>query len=148
MHIPELKLPMNTVAIQKCIPHRFPFLLIDKVISLTPNESIVAIKNVSISDPILQGHFPNQPVYPGVLIVEGIAQTAGVLCLYSVQQKFDNILLGEIQNARFRQVVEPGATLHYEVKIEKKRGTFYWFKGQALLENEVAASVSFSAFMK
>lgn len=141
-------LPLDVVAIQKLIPHRYPFLLIDKVIEMKPGQSITALKNVSIADPILQGHFPNQPIYPGVLMVEGIAQTAGVLGVYSSKGNVEAILLGSIQDARFRRIVEPGTTLRYEVNLEKNRAGFYWFKGQALVEDEIAVSVTFSAMLK
>ena len=148
METPKLELPLDVVAIQKLIPHRYPFLLIDKVISLVPEQSIIAIKNVSISDPILQGHFPGQPIYPGVLMVEGIAQAAGVLGVYSTNNKVQSVLLGAIQDARFRRIVEPGTTLRYEVNLDKKRGGFYWFKGHAYVDEEMAVSVTFSALMK
>jgi len=148
METPQLQLPLDIVAIQNLIPHRYPFLLIDKVIALVPDQSITAIKNVSISDPILQGHFPTQPIYPGVLMVEGIAQSAGVLGVYSTTNKVKSVLLGAIQDARFRRIVEPGTTLRYEVNLEKKRGGFYWFKGLAYVDEEIAVSVTFSALMK
>ncbi len=148
METPKFELPLDVVAIQKIIPHRYPFLLIDKVTALVPGKSVVALKNVSISDPILQGHFPGKPIYPGVLMVEGIAQAAGVLGVLSVDEKVETVLLGAIQEARFRRIVEPGTTLRYEVTLEKQRGGFCWFKGSAYVDQEIAVNVTFSALMK
>ena len=148
MEMPELKLPLNVHDIEACIPHRYPFLLIDRVIALTPNESVVALKSISGSDPILQGHFPGNPVYPGVLLVEGMAQTSAVLGLYSSGKPFDHVLLTEIEKVRFRQKVEPGVVLRYEVKLEKRRGHFFWFTGEAKVNDELVAHVTFSALMK
>lgn len=148
MDATKLEFPLDVVAIQKIIPHRYPFLLIDRVISIVAGQSVVAIKNVSISDPILQGHFPGQPVYPGVLMVEGLAQTAAVLGISSNKNKIETVLLSSIEDARFRRVVNPGDTLRYEVQLERQRGGFCWFKGTAYVEQEIAVSVKFSALMK
>ncbi len=146
--LPPLKLPMDLEHIKMCIPHRYPFLLIDKVTALEPNKSITAIKNVSFSDPILQGHFPERPVYPGVLMIEGIAQTSGVLGMYTKGERSSEILLVEILETRFRRIVEPGDCLRYEVTAERRRGTFFWFKGEAFVGDELAASARFAASMK
>ena len=148
MEIPKLELPFDIVKIQQCIPHRYPFLLIDRVIALEPHKSITALKNVSFSDPILQGHFPERPIYPGVLIIEAIAQASGVLGVYTNGQRSNEVLLAEVLDTRFRQIVEPGASLRYEVAIEKRRGAFFWFKGEAFIGDNLAASVRFAASMK
>lgn len=148
MELPKLEFPLDVVDIKKLIPHRYPFLLIDKVLSLTPDESITAIKSISYSDPILQGHFPGRPIYPGVLMVEGAAQTAGVLGVYSQKGEVEKVFLTSIEDARFRHVVEPGSTVRYEVSIQKRRGQFFWFKSNFFVEEEAAGSVSFSALMQ
>ena len=148
MDISKLEMPLDIVTIQKLIPHRYPFLLIDKVIALNPGQSISAIKSVSISDPVFQGHFPGKPTYPGVLMVEGIAQAAGVLGVCSIPNEVETVLLGTIEDARFRRIVDPGTTLRYDVAITKSRGGFYWFKGHAYVGDEVAVTVTFSAVMK
>lgn len=148
MDLAQMQLPLDVIAIEKIIPHRYPFLLIDKVISMVEGKSIVAIKNVSISDPILQGHFPGQPIYPGVLMVEGIAQTAAVLGVASSKDKVEGVLLSSIDDARFRRVVDPGTTLRYEVTLDKRRGAFCWFTGHAYVEQEIAVSAKLSAMMK
>lgn len=142
------KLPLDTLAIQQCIPHRYPFLLIDRIVELVPHQRIVAIKNVSIADPILQGHFPQSPVYPGVLIIEGLAQASAVLGHFSRSEGFHQVLLTEVSKARFKFKVEPGDTLHYEIKVEKQRSPFFWFEGVAKVGDQVVASSHFSALMK
>lgn len=144
----KLSLPFGVDEIQRCIPHRYPFLLLDQVIELVPGQHIVAIKNVSIADPILQGHFPNFPVFPGVLMIEAIAQASGILGRYSREHDYQEVLLTEISNCRFRQKVVPGDQLRFEVALEKKREPFYWFRGAALVAGRAIASVSISALMK
>ena len=144
----QIELPMGVQQIQEVLPHRYPMLLIDKVLELTAEKSVVALRNVSISDPILQGHFPGQPVLPGVMIVEGMAQAAGILGRFSLDHLFKEVLLTEVSETRFRAKVVPGDTLLYKVCVEKKRGHFFWFQGQALVEDKVVASAKFSAFIK
>lgn len=149
MELPKLDLPLDIPAIEKCLPHRYPFLLIDKVLALTPGKSVHALKAISGSDPILQGHFPGHPIYPGVLIIEGLAQASGVLGLYSRKAgSVVTVLLTEVEKARFRKKVEPGETLHYEVILERQRGDFFWFDGNARVEDSLVANVKFSALMK
>jgi 3-hydroxyacyl-[acyl-carrier-protein] dehydratase len=143
-----MKLPLSIEDIQNCIPHRYPFLLVDQVIALIPNESIIAVKNVSISDPILQGHFPNFPVYPGVLMIEGMAQASAILGRYSRDKDYQQVLLTEITDCRFRQKVVPGEQLRFEVHLEKKRDPFFWFKGTVYSGERSVASATISALMK
>jgi beta-hydroxyacyl-ACP dehydratase FabZ len=143
-----LVLPLDSKAIEKCIPHRYPFLLVDKILELEPGKSIRGLKNVSLSDPILQGHFPSQPIYPGVLLIEAMAQTSAVLAYFSNPNPFSQILLTEVSQARFRRTVLPGDSLHFLITTEKSRGSFAWFNGQALVGQDVVASCKFSAFVK
>lgn len=143
-----LILPFGVEQIQRCIPHRYPFLLVDQVIELVPNQSIVAVKNISISDPILQGHFPGFPVFPGVLMIEGMAQASGILGRYSRDHDYQEVLLTEITNCRFRQKVVPGDQIRFEVCLEKKREPFFWFKGNVTISGKSVASASISALMK
>lgn len=145
---PEFKLPLCIDEIKKCIPHRYPFLLIDRIVDLVPNKEVVGIKNISISDPILDGHFPDHPVFPGVLIVEAIAQTSAVLGHFSKKNGFESILLTEISNARFRRKVIPGDCVEIKVTVEKSRYPFYWFNGEASVDGEIAAKANISAIMK
>ena len=142
------KCPMGIQEIQQCIPHRYPFLLIDRVLEATAHERIVAIKNVSFSDPVLQGHFPGMPVYPGVMIVEAIAQAAAVLGHLSFEAGLSQCLLTEIQSARFRRQVVPGDVLTFDVRVAKRRTPFFWFDTTASVGSEIAAEVKLSAFIK
>lgn len=144
----ELKLPLESKMIERCIPHRYPFLLVDKVIALEPKKMVKAIKNVSLSDPILQGHFPHQPVFPGVLLIEGMAQASAVLAYFSKPEGFTDILLTEVSQARFRRMIIPGDTLIFEVIIDRIRGNFGWFHGEASIDNEVVATCKFSALVR
>lgn len=144
----SLKFPMDIQEIQKCIPHRYPFLLIDRVLEAAPNERIVAVKNVSMADPVLQGHFPGNPVVPGVLIVEAMAQAAAVLGHLSYEQGLTTCYLTEVTSARFRKPVVPGDVMRFEVKVAKRRPPFFWFEAQCLVDGEVVADVKLSAFIK
>ena len=148
MNVQDLTLPLEIDGIKNCIPHRYPFLLIDRVTELEPEKHIVAIKNISVSDPILQGHFPDNPVFPGVLIIEAIAQTCAVLGHYSLKENFETILLTEVSNARFRKKIVPGDRVEFKVSIEKSRTPFYWFSGEAIVDGEMAAKASVSAILK
>lgn len=141
----SLTMPMSTKDIERCIPHRYPFLLIDRVIELRKGEMIKAVKNVTITEPILQGHFPGNPVMPGVLIFEALAQAGAVLGKVTSEGKYNSCLLTEISESRFRRIVGPGDTLVLHVKIAKTRGQFYWFEAEALVDNEPAATGKFSA---
>jgi len=144
----QYPLPMDIHAIQECIPHRYPFLLIDRVLDYRVDDFIHAIRSVSFSDPILQGHFPQSPVMPGVLIVEALAQAAAVLGRMTIPGGFKECLLAEVNETRFRRPVVPGDTVHLEAFLVRKRAPFYWFDGKAIVDGHVAATVKFCALMK
>ena len=148
MSKPPPVLPMNSNDIMKCIPHRYPFLLVDRVIEMKLGHSIHTIKNFSISDPILQGHFPGNPVVPGVVMIECMAQASAILGSYTLEGDCKDILLLEISKSRFRQKVIPGDVLHIQVKLKKIRSAFFWFEGQALVGDKQVASAEFSALMR
>lgn len=137
--------PMNVQDIERYIPHRYPFLLLDRVTECIPYKSIKAHKNISSTDPILQGHFPGNPVFPGVLQVEALAQASAVLAKLSAHEKATSCLLLEINNTRFRRMVVPGDVLTLQVELIKQRGGFIWFKGEAFVEQELTAAAEFSA---
>jgi 3-hydroxyacyl-[acyl-carrier-protein] dehydratase len=139
-----VKCPMDLQAIQSLIPHRYPFLLVDRILEYKIGESIVGLRNISCSDPVLQGHFPGDPVVPGVIIIEGLAQTSAVLGRLT-DPECRSVLLTEVSSARFRRKVVPGDVLVYEVKVVKRRKPFFWFDGEAKVDGEAAAIVSFSA---
>lgn len=127
------------VDIMKKIPHRYPFLLIDKVGKWTAHESIEVYKNVTINEPYFQGHFPGQPVMPGVLIIEALAQAAGILAYLSEDKSHEDFLfyLAGIENARFKQMVVPGDQLRLEVKYKVKKSKFWKVFGQAFVGDKL-----------
>jgi len=130
---------INIEQIQKFLPHRFPFLLVDRVKEVHPGKSIVALKNVSCNEPFFQGHFPGKMIMPGVLIVEAIAQAGGILLFNSIpdpQRKF--VVLTKIDNTKFRRQVVPGDQLKLEAEILKLKGKYCLLKGRAIVEGEVA----------
>jgi 3-hydroxyacyl-[acyl-carrier-protein] dehydratase len=126
--------------IQRILPHRYPFLLIDRVVDLTPRERIVAIKNVTINEPFFQGHFPNLPIMPGVLIVEAIAQAGGALLLTEVEDRDQKLMVFTgIERARFRRPVVPGDQVRIEVEVKSWRMNAVRMEGRAFVgEKRVA----------
>lgn len=132
--------------ISEMLPHRYPFLLVDRVIEVDPFKSLLAIKNVSVNEPVFQGHFPERPIYPGVYLIEGMAQASALLGALS-QHVPANFLLTQIQDSRFKKLVIPGDCLHYEVSFVKKKRSFSWFNGTVKVNSEVVASASLSAYM-
>ncbi len=125
------------------LPHRYPFLLIDRVISCDCEKEIHAIKNVSFNEPMFNGHFPGNPIFPGVLLLEGLAQAAGLLGFRITEQKStanDLYLFAGIDNARFKRQVVPGDTIHFYVTFEKERRGIWKFSGRAEVDGELAAS--------
>ena len=137
---------MNTIdihEIQRLLPHRYPFLLIDRVIDFTPGESLVGIKNISYNEPQFTGHFPKRVIMPGVLILESLAQATGLLAFKTAEDLHsDNALyyLAGIDNARFKRPVEPGDQLKLEVKIVTSKRNFWKFQGVATVDGEVVVS--------
>jgi 3-hydroxyacyl-[acyl-carrier-protein] dehydratase len=144
----SLTFPMDIPAIERCIPHRHPFLLIDRVVAAVPHESVVALKQVSVSDPFLQGHFPGNPVMPGVLIIEAVAQATAVLGHLSTVGGLRQCYLTEIISARFRRPVVPGDTLNIEATVKKRRAPFFWFAGRCTVDGVTVAEIEISAFLK
>lgn len=130
---------LNINEIKEIIPHRYPFLLIDKVQDYVPGESAIAIKNVTVNEPFFQGHFPQEPVMPGVLIVEAMAQTGAIAILSHPDYKGKTAYFGGINNARFRQKVVPGDTLELTVEIIKRKGPIGIGQGTAKVNGKIAA---------
>ncbi|AQS37280.1 3-hydroxyacyl-(acyl-carrier-protein) dehydratase [Shewanella psychrophila] len=133
---------MDIKEIMTSLPHRYPFLLIDRVLDYTPGETLHAIKNVTINEPFFQGHFPVQPVMPGVLILEAMAQATGLLAFKTNELAMDNSLyyFAGIDKARFKRVVEPGDQLHFEVKLVKERRGIGVFTGVVKVDGELVCS--------
>lgn len=133
------------VSIHDWLPHRYPFLLVDRVLDYRAGEFIRVLKLVSGLDPYLQGHFPGNPVMPGVLIVEAMAQASGILGRMTFPERKTSCLLTEIGETRFRRQVVPGDALELHVVVDKHRKDFFWFKGTAKVADELVASCGFTA---
>src|SRR5919106_2689317 len=127
---------IDIMQIMEMIPHRFPFLMVDRVVDLKPDESAVGIKNVSINEPYFQGHFPRQPVMPGVLIIESMAQTAAVLVVVTLEGAAAGKLVYfmTLEDARFRKPVFPGDTLRVHVTKLRNRGNVWKFRGEVRVD--------------
>jgi 3-hydroxyacyl-[acyl-carrier-protein] dehydratase len=136
-------------AILAMLPHRYPMLLVDRVAAIEPGERITALKAVSVNEPHFQGHFPARPIMPGVLIVEALAQAAGILAIESLDLVGTGKLLYfmSIAEAKFRKPVEPGCLLELDVRFLQKRATVCRFEGRALVEGTVAAEAQFTAMV-
>lgn len=131
------------------LPHRYPMLLVDRVAELVPNERIAAIKAVSINEPFFQGHFPGRPIMPGVLIVEALAQAAGILAIESLglQGSGKLVYFMAIEEAKFRKPVEPGCLLRLDASFLQRRASVCKFEGIATIDGEVAAQARFTAMI-
>ncbi|MBU6252394.1 MAG: 3-hydroxyacyl-ACP dehydratase FabZ [Alphaproteobacteria bacterium] len=136
-------------AVLAALPHRYPMLLVDRVEEIVPDQSIRAIKAVTINEPFFQGHFPGRPIMPGVLIVEALAQAAGVLAIESLGLAGSGKLVYfmAIDGAKFRTPVEPGCLLTLEAEFVQKRATVCKFVGRALIEGKLAAEANFTAMI-
>jgi 3-hydroxyacyl-[acyl-carrier-protein] dehydratase len=135
--------------VMELLPHRYPFLLVDKIRNMVRDESAVGIKNVTINEPFFQGHFPKYPVMPGVLIIEALAQTAGALCVsHAGRTNIPQIVyfMG-IDKAKFRKPVVPGDQLHLHVKKLRSRGPVWRFYGEARVNDQVVAEAEISAMI-
>lgn len=142
---------MDITRIMKYLPHRYPFLLIDRVLEIVPNERIVAIKNISMNEPQFPGHFPNHPVMPGVLMIEALAQTAGVLAFRSSDQDVSSnsvIYFVGIDAARFKRPVVPGDQLIFDVEITHAKRNIYKYKARASVDGELAAEAELMCAIK
>jgi 3-hydroxyacyl-[acyl-carrier-protein] dehydratase len=143
----------DVVEIQKILPHRYPFLLVDRITKLEKNVSIEGYKNVSISEPIFQGHFPDHPIYPGVMIIEGMAQAGGVLAFQSSntdnQKEMENkvVYFMSIDKAKFRSPVTPGDQLLYKLSVIKHRGAVWQLDAKAYVDDKLVAEAELKAMI-
>ena len=139
-----LNLPINTEQIQTLLPHRYPFLLVDRVIAIQADSRITTLKNVTINEPFFNGHFPHRPIMPGVLIIEALAQSAGLLCLLSNQMQGRHnqslFYLLKVDNARFSVPVVPGDQLHMEVHLTRMMHNTGLFAARAWVDNREVSS--------
>ncbi len=135
--------------VQQLIPHRYPFLMIDRVVDLVPDVSATGIKNVTINEPYFQGHFPTRPVMPGVMVIESMAQTAAVLVVSTLGPESEGKLVYfmSIDSARFRKPVVPGDTVYVHVYKRQQRGNVWKFDGQAKVDGRVVADATFAAMI-
>ena len=143
---------LDVIEIQKILPHRYPFLLVDKVTEMTEGDSVSAYKNISISEPVFQGHFPGHPIYPGVMILEGMAQAGGILALKSsgltdeeIKQKV--IYFMSIDGAKFRSPVKPGDKLEYKIKVLKLRKNLIVLDGKAYVGETLVSEAQLKAMV-
>ncbi len=140
---------MDINRIMEMIPHRYPFLMIDRVIGVVPDVSAVGIKNVTINEPFFPGHFPRRPVMPGVLMIEAMAQTAAILVVETLGAESEGKLVYfmSVDNARFRKPVMPGDTLHIHIKKERNRRNVWKFKGEVKVDGTLVAEATFAAMI-
>jgi 3-hydroxyacyl-[acyl-carrier-protein] dehydratase len=139
---------LDILQIMELLPHRYPFLLIDKLVELVPNESAVGIKNVTFNEPFFQGHFPGRPIMPGVLIIEAMAQTAACVVVQAMPKSDKRLVyFMSVENARFRKPVVPGDQLRIHVKKERNRGNVWRFTGEARVDGQLMAEATYTAMI-
>ena len=141
---------IDVMKIMDRIPHRYPFLLVDKIIDIKPFESAIGVKCVTVNEPHFQGHFPQRPIMPGVLIIESMAQTAGVLVVSSLGPEAEGKLVYfmSIDNCKFRKPVVPGDKMLIEVVKQQRRGPVWKFKGIAMVDDKVVAEANIAAMIR
>jgi len=137
---------MDINEIMQYLPHRYPFLLVDRITDLQPGKSITGIKNVTFNEPFFQGHFPGQPIMPGVLIIEAMAQVAGIAA-FSSGMEGKAVYFMSIEKAKFRRPVVPGDQLRLEIKVLQQRGNVWKFSGAASVEGKLASEADFTAMV-
>ena len=145
----ETATDMDTMRLMEVLPHRYPFLMIDRLVDIIANVSATGIKNVTVNEPYFQGHFPGQPVMPGVLIIEAMAQTSAALVVHSMGPHAEGKLVYfmSIESARFRKPVVPGDRLNVHVTKERSRGNVWKFSAEAKVDGVVVAEATYSAMI-
>ncbi|WP_188093769.1 MULTISPECIES: 3-hydroxyacyl-ACP dehydratase FabZ [Sulfurimonas] len=144
---------MDVIEIQKIIPHRYPFLLLDRVTEIKENEYLVGFKNITIGDNIFQGHFPGHPIYPGVMILEGMAQAGGILAFKSMGNMTEEeaankvVYFMSIDKAKFRNPVKPGDRLEYRLKVIKNKGAIWMLDGKAYVDDVLVSEAELKAMI-
>ncbi len=144
---------MDVVEIQKIIPHRYPFLLLDRVTDIQKGESLIGFKNVTIGDNVFQGHFPGHPIYPGVMILEGMAQAGGILAFKSMGDMTEEeaaqkvVYFMSIDKAKFRSPVKPGDKLEYRISVIKNKGAIWILKGEAFVDDKIVSEAELKAMI-
>ncbi|MDK9693099.1 MAG: 3-hydroxyacyl-ACP dehydratase FabZ [Sulfurimonas sp.] len=144
---------MDVTEIQKIIPHRYPFLLLDRVTEIKENESLIGFKNVTIGDNVFQGHFPGHPIYPGVMILEGMAQAGGILAFKSMGDMTEEeaakkvVYFMSIDRAKFRAPVKPGDRLEYRLSVIKNKGQIWVLDGKAFVDDVLVSEAELKAMI-
>ena len=140
---------MDIARLLKSLPHRYPFLMIDRIVQMRGDESGVGIKNVTINEPQFQGHFPDRPVFPGVLLIEGMAQTAGAMCINATAQgaKPSLVYFMTIDKAKFRKPVVPGDRVEYHMARTARRRNMWWYRGEARVDGHLVCEAEISAML-
>ncbi len=143
---------MDVVEIQKILPHRYPLLLIDRVTDIVNNEKLLGFKNVSIGEQVFEGHFPGHPIYPGVMILEGMAQAGGILAFKSMDMTEEEaaekvVYFMSIDKAKFRAPVRPGDRLEYEISVVKNKGAIWVLQGKAFVDGNMVSEAELKAMV-
>jgi 3-hydroxyacyl-[acyl-carrier-protein] dehydratase len=133
--------------ILKALPHRYPFLMVDRITQVRGDDFAIGIKNVTFNEPQFQGHFPGNPVFPGVLILEGMAQTAGVICVHASAKTAGLVYFLTIDKAKFRKPVVPGDVLEYHVTKINRRRNMWWYRGEAKVAGQIVAEAELGAMI-
>ena len=143
---------MDVIEIQEILPHRFPFLLVDRITDIVKNETLTGFKNVTIGDNVFQGHFPGHPIYPGVMILEGMAQAGGILAFKSMDMSKEEasqkvVYFMSIDKAKFRAPVKPGDRLEYRISVIKQKGAIWMLKGEAYVDDKLVSQAELKAMI-
>jgi len=143
---------MDVVEIQKILPHRYPLLLIDRVTEIIKDEKLLGFKNVSIGEQVFEGHFPGHPIYPGVMILEGMAQAGGILAFKSMDMTEEEaaekvVYFMSIDKAKFRSPVRPGDRLEYEISVIKHKGAIWVLQGKAYVDGNLVSEAELKAMV-
>jgi 3-hydroxyacyl-[acyl-carrier-protein] dehydratase len=143
---------VDILRLLELLPHRYPFLLVDKIVDMDGDEAGIGVKNVTFNEPQFQGHFPGRPVFPGVLLIEGMAQTAGAMCVAKTMKvggpgKPSLVYFMTIDKAKFRKPVQPGDTVEFHLKKLRQRANMWWYRGEAKVAGRVVAEAELSAML-
>lgn len=142
----DVQLPIDIKGIMEILPHRYPFLLVDRIVELEPGKTLTAIKNVTMNEPFFQGHFPGEPVLPGVLILEAMAQAGSILACLSDREMIGRLAyFAGVDNARFRRVVRPGDQLVLRLEMIKQKGKIIKMAGKAFVDEQLATEAELMA---
>ena len=143
---------VDILKLLELLPHRYPFLLVDRIVDIDGDDSGIGIKNVTFNEPQFQGHFPGRPVFPGVMLIEAMAQTAGAMCVLAGQKKGESdkpslVYFMTIDKVKFRKPVVPGDTVEFHLKKLKQRANMWWYRGEAKVAGKIVAEGEVSAML-